>query len=229
MDATTPPSESTTAPPQEAAEKPPAEEPKAKKGKARERKPLSAEQRRKATARQAISRQLEALVASGDVGAMERAAEALRGGGTSTPAPEPAATAAPASSAAPTTPAPLPGWPTAEATARAMPLAQMAVQAMTLAAGLAGVDLARPREVVPGQPPMVLTEMLVKDTAPVLALYSPDFLNTPVGVLACTVLTVASVVISEAVIAKAKAEQAGTKPARVPEGAGMAAPEVARA
>ncbi len=228
MDATTPPSESTTAPPQEAAEKPPAEEPKAKKGQARKRTPLTPEQRRKATARQAISRQLEALVSSGDVGAMERAAEALRGGGTA-PAPAPVATVAPASSAAPTTPAPLPGWPTAEATARAMPLAQMAVQAMTLAAGLAGVDLARPRELVPGQPPMVLTEMLVKDTAPVLALYSPDFLNTPVGVLACTVLTVASVVISEAVIAKAKAEQAVTKPARVPEGAGMAAPEVARA
>ncbi|HYI00566.1 hypothetical protein [Hyalangium sp.] len=218
MDTTTPPSDTTpgATPPTPSSE---GEVARKARGK-RERKPLTEEQRRKATARQAISRRLEALFSEGDPEAIERAAAALQGGTLTKEETPPAASTTPApAAAAPGAPAPLPGWPTAEATARAMPLAMMAVQAMQLAAGLANVDLSKPRELVPGQKPVVFTDMLTEAAAPVVALYVPDFMNTPLGVLGCTLLTVASVCIAEAVMAKAAAEQAAHKV----EGAGVAA------
>ncbi len=193
--------------------------PKAKKAKP----PRTAEQRERATARQDINRQLEAIISSGDGQKVLQAAEALRAVRHGEPPQKvPQASTPGESTPHKAAPAPRPGWPTDEQTAQAMGLAQTAVQTLNMAVGLVlEVDLNRPRHLPGLEQPVVLSDMLVKDAAPVVALYAPDFLTTPWGALACTMLSVASIVLSEVVVrdykaaaikelAKSKVEGAGT-------------------
>lgn len=174
--------------------------------KAKPKRELTPQQRQRATQRQAVSRELEAIMGSEDPEALARAVEALKaarsGAAPRMEAPA-AAGEAPVTRAAP---APRPGWPSDDAIARAVPLAQTAVNSVAMGVALLGVDLARPRRLPGIEQPIVLTDMLVKDSAPVIALYAPDVLNTPWGALGLTMLTVATIVVAEAMVAKAQAE-----------------------
>jgi len=181
----------------------------------RRRGPLSPEARRRKTAKQAVARELERVLTEGtteEIEALKRRLSSGEGDDAEAPAP-PAEMAAPPPSAAavPGVPPPPPGWPSHEATARARPLAELVVGTVSTCVGLMGVDLAAPRNLAAGTPPMNLQAMLTDATAPVLALYSPDFLNTPLGNLAATLAMVATVVASELAMKRIEAQTSGAR------------------
>ena len=181
----------------------------------RKRGQLSPEARRRKTAKQAVARELERVLSEGTTEEIEDLKRRLSTGDEddveAPPAAQVAVAPAPGCAVAPGVPPPAPGWPTHEATARARPLAELVVGTVSTCVGLMGVDLSAPRNLTAGTPPMNLQAMLTDATAPVLALYSPDFLNTPLGNLAATVAMVASIVASELALKRLEAQPSGPR------------------
>ncbi|HEX8702711.1 MAG TPA: hypothetical protein VF815_28005 [Myxococcaceae bacterium] len=187
----------------------------------RTRAPLSEEQQRRKTARQAVNRELERVLSEGSTEEIERTLQRLRmTADEATSAPEPLAQA-PELSSASSARQPPPGWPTDEATEKARPIADGVVTALSLGVSMLGVDLTAARPGPTGAP-FVPSQELSKALAPVVALYAPDVLLSPVGNLAVTAVSIATLVLAE--FAMKRLEQQHHQATATAIGAGTATP-----